>query len=172
MMSIQQKILDEFRVFRREIEYKVVICELPRDICNIILDYSQLDDGVFNRAINVRANVRGINVSSSLYYSNETSVCILYRLHAENVYMFDVNKLCDYWDILSSCYYRSSFVRILDAEINHKILKPTNDPETSSAINEKIIEFIKWPELNSQSESKDARSKNAQAQPQVQKLQD
>lgn len=146
MMSIEQKILDEFRDTRRQSEYNVLVCELPRDIANIILDYSQLDDGVFNRARNVRAHLRGINVSSSLYYSNETSVCIIYTVYPRIRYTHGVSNSFSYLSILLSCYDdRSSFARILAHGINYQTMESHTNHETLSAVNETIVEYIRWP---------------------------
>lgn len=146
MISIQQKILDEFRMVRRQLEYEVLICELPRDIANIILDYSQLDEDVLDRARNVRIYLHEIYISSSLHYYGESDVDIVYTVYPRNRYALGVSKSFSYLSILLSCYNdRSSFARILAHEINYQTVESHTNHETLSAINETIVEYIRWP---------------------------
>mgnify|MGYP006059569857 CR=1 FL=1 len=135
---IEKKQIDEFRDARRRSEYEGLIRELPRDICNIILDYSQLDDRVPHRIMNMCIRDCNITICSCSPFNNKS------RIHL-NLIIFDDYISIEYTfaDIFASCYDDLKFANYLASIISIRIHE--DKTEVLRFVRTNIIEFIRWP---------------------------
>lgn len=139
MLRLKEKNqFDNFRDARRRSEYKVLIRELPRDIANIILDYSQLDDRVPHRIMNICIRDCDITICSGISFNNKS------RIHL-NLIIFDdyISSEYAFADIFASCYDDLKFANYLASIISIRMYE--DKTEVLRFVRTNIIEFIRWP---------------------------
>lgn len=141
-MSMNQ-VLNEFRTARRQSEYDIVHLLLPRVVCNLILDYSQLDDGIVQRFDKINFMINDdVNIMSLVMdYDDGLYTLMCTAPFGNDSFMYVREK---YVDVFVACYDdNSEFANNLMRKVNslHILAERVNLQD----LNETIVEYIKWP---------------------------
>lgn len=131
---------DEFRTKRRRSEYVVLIDLLPNVICNIILDYAQLDDKVIDRINNISTKF----FYKYIFFLGWRIKRVDFIIRSKD--LLDVTCVkCNIEDIFASCYSEDSmFARQLADPICH-VSYESSHKQINDLIKKRIINPLRWP---------------------------